>query len=297
MKYSIGICAYNEEENIAQLLTAIRHQPKSGKHTLVEILVVSSGSTDQTNTLVLKEAKNNPLVKLCIQRQREGKSSAVNVLLKRMKTDLLVLQSADTLPEPSAYDLLVRCFMNKEVGMVAPKIIPVDNPKSFMGYTTHLWWRLFDKINLQFPERVRTGEVVGLRKVFAKIPASSAVDEASIEPLIHLQGYKVAYCPQSVFRNKGPSTVRDFLRQRRRVYAGHTALKYRHGYTVVSYSNLRVLGVMLANFDWTNWRSFVYLPVAFFLEGLARLVGLIDYCLRVRQHTVWKVARSTKKLA
>ena len=294
--FSIGICAHNEEENIGKLLEAISREKELESFILDEIIVVSSGSTDRTNEIVKEKQKTDPRIKLIIQQQRKGKVSAVNLFLRKTKNHYLVLESADTLPQKQAYFKILSTLKEPQVGMVQPKIIPVNNPKTLMGFASHLWWKLFDKINLQFPERVRIGEVIAFKKIFERIPPSAILDEVSIEPLIHGQGYKIVYCPEAVFFNKGPETLRDFLRQRRRNYAGHTAIRHRYGYAVISYSSLRVLGILIANVEWGNWRFFVYTPIIVFLEAIARMVGLIDFHFKLRTHAIWKIARSTKKL-
>ena len=160
----------------------------------------------------------------------------------------------------------------------------------------HLQYRLFHRINLQFPERPRVGELIAFKKIFDRIPPSSAVDEANIEPLIYLQDYTVKYCPLAIVYNKGPETIRDFLSQRRRIYAGHSQLKSKYGYQVVTYSNFRILGTLLADFDW-NVKNWGMLFSVICLEAIGRLAGFIDYKLRVRNHTVWKIAKSTKNLS
>jgi len=296
IKFSIGICAYNEEQNIDKLLCAVLKQKNPKDFILDEIIVISSGSVDKTNEIVKEKQKNDSRIKLIIQKQRKGKVSAVNLFLKKSKNRYLILESADTLPQKKAYSRMLSDLKKRNVGMVQPKIIPVNNPKTLMGFATHLWWRLFDKINLQFPDRVRVGEVIAFKKIFKRIPPSAIVDEAGIEPLIHLQGYKVKYCPEAIFFNKGPETVHDFLRQRRRNYAGHTAICHRYGYTVVTYSNLRILGTLIANIEWGSWQFFVYTPIVILLEALARIIGLIDFHFKLRSHAIWKIAKSTKKL-
>ena len=47
---SIGICVYNEEKNIGQLLESILRQ-KLKKVQIDEILLIASGSTDMPNNL------------------------------------------------------------------------------------------------------------------------------------------------------------------------------------------------------------------------------------------------------
>ena len=58
------------------------------------------------------------------------------------------------------------------------------------------------------------------------------MDEASIEAIIRKAGYKLCYVPDAIVRNKGPENIRDFLKQRRRIAAGHKHLMIEERYEV-----------------------------------------------------------------
>jgi len=95
MNFSIGICAYNEEQNIGQLLENIlAHQTK---HHLDEIIIVSSGSIDKTDEIVKEFAQKDKRIKLIIEPERKGKYSAVNLLLSNNQSEILVMTDADCL--------------------------------------------------------------------------------------------------------------------------------------------------------------------------------------------------------
>ena len=104
------------------------------------------------------------------------------------------------------------------IGMVRGRPVPVNDPSTFMGHAVHLLWRLHDRVARIHP---KLGEVIAFRNVISGIPTNSAVDEISIQALISQLGYQLIYEPECVVYNKGPVTVRDFLKQRRRIYAGH----------------------------------------------------------------------------
>src|SRR6266851_1735031 len=78
---SVGIMAYNEEANIGRTIHAVleQHGPSI---RIEEIIVVASGCTDRTVPLVAAIALQEPRVRLCVQEQREGKASAINLFLK-----------------------------------------------------------------------------------------------------------------------------------------------------------------------------------------------------------------------
>jgi biofilm PGA synthesis N-glycosyltransferase PgaC len=187
----IGIMAYNEEANIRLLLQALLVQ-KTEKVAIDEIVVVASGCTDGTEDIVKEYVAIDPRVRLLSQARKEGKASAVNLLLRNTECEVVVLESADTLPLENTIEALVSPMTDPKVGMVGGRPVPVNSPKRFMGYGAHLVWELHHQMSLRHP---KMGEVIAFRNIFAQIPHDSAVDEASIEPLIIGQGLRLHYAP------------------------------------------------------------------------------------------------------
>jgi len=287
---SMGIMAHNEEANIGRLLEAIFTQRT--KHvTLTEIVVVASGCTDNTEAIVLECAKRDPRIRLIVQEKRTGKAAAVNLYLPQAKEKIIILCSADLIPEADAVEQLVVPFRDLEVGMTSSRPVPVNDPRGFMGFAAHMLWDLHHKVALA---SFKAGEMIAFRKIFERIPFHTAVDEASIEPVIRGQGYQVQYVPSAVVRNKGPETVADFLRQRRRIYSGHLAVRDTLGYTVSTMSPGRIFLIMLRQLDWRP-RNFLWTWTIVALEAYGRLLGINDYKKR-RDHRVWEVATTTKQL-
>lgn len=295
INFSIGICAYNEGNNIGLLIRSIQKQNLANYQFLKEIIVVASGCTDNTEEIVKNMAVKDNRIKIIVQKKRKGKASAVNRFLASSKSPRLILASADLILEKNCLRYLIDTLSMSQVCLVAAQVVPLNKGNDLISFAVKLQWNLHHKINLQFPDRPKVGELIAFKKIFKKIPVTSAVDEASIEPLIYFQGYKVKYCPDAIVYNKGPETVRDFLSQRRRIYAGHADLSRNYGYKVVTYSNLRVLGTLLANVEW-NKRFFLYTPLVIMLEAVGRGAGFIDCMFKRRSHAIWKIAKTTKKL-
>jgi hypothetical protein len=91
----------------------------------------------------------------------------------------------------------------------------------------------------------------------------------------------------------GPETVRDFVKQRRRNYAGHLHLKQKYGYRVSSLENTRVLRIALEEV-WGAIRLMYILFVLGVLEAYSRVLGTWDYRVRKKKHVVWDMAWTTK---
>lgn len=282
--------AHNEEANIGRLLAALGDQ-KLRRVDLAEIIVVASGCTDRTEAIVEQLAADDPRIRLVGQQKREGKASAMNLFIEEAAADLLVLSSADLLPEPHALEQLVAPFSDSNVGLTAARPVPVNDPDTFMGFAAHLLWDLHHQINLY---GFKAGEMIAFRRIFERIPPYTAVDEASVEPLIRGQGYDVCYVPEAVVFNKGPETVDDFLSQRRRIYAGHLEMQQALGYSVSTMSGVVVLGHLLSNLDWRP-KQFAWTWAVVALEVYGRFLGWRDFRAN-RSHTVWDMATTTKEL-
>lgn len=287
---SIGITAHNEEANIGKLLRRVQEQ-RLETVVLNEIIVVISGCTDNTEAIVREIAAGDGRIRLFIQEKREGKASAINLFMRHATEKVLVLSSADLLPAYEAVEKLVAPLADAEIGMTSCRPVPVNDPGTFMGFAAHLLWDLHHQINLN---GFKAGEMTAFRKIFERIPYHTAVDEASVEPIIRGQGYQVQYVPDAIVYNKGPETVADFLRQRRRIYAGHLDVKEMLGYAVSTMNGLKIFSLLLRNLD-RRPRQFLWTWGVVALEMYGRYLGRRDYKTK-RAHTVWEIAETTKEV-
>lgn len=293
IRYSVGVMAYNEEANIKRTLQAILEQKR--EHTdLEEIIVVASGCTDNTVGMVRAMMESNPCIQLLIQPQREGKASAINLFLRHARSSVLVMVGADIIPERDALEQLCAHFADPTTGMVGARPVPVNDQHTFCGHAVHLLWQLHDRMARRSP---KLGEVVAFRNIIHSIPTDTAVDEISIQSLIVKHGLKLVYEPGAVVYNKGPVTLRDFLKQRRRIHAGHLRVRYEQGYAA-STMNVRAI---LREF-WANAPAIMGTPREILwtcgtvaLEAIARVQGYIDV-KRKRSHHIWMAISSTKQL-
>ncbi len=290
---SIGIMAYNEEANIARTLQSVLDQ-KGPSIRIEEVIVVASGCTDRTVPIVSEMALKEPRIRLCIQEKREGKASAINLFLKEATSPIVVLIGADVIPEASAIENLCAPFKDPTIGMVGGRPVPVNDPESFMGHAVHLLWRLHDMVARAHP---KLGEVISFRNVITGIPTNSAVDEISIQALISQLGYKLIYRPDCVVYNKGPVTVRDFLKQRRRIYAGHLKVLKQQNYEASTMKISPIARQLIAcrHFALNTPKKALWTVGAIALEAYARLQGHYDYW-RKREHHIWQAVESTKDL-
>ncbi|MCC7353151.1 MAG: glycosyltransferase [Anaerolineae bacterium] len=289
LRCSVGITAHNEEANIGALLDAVLAQHLYTVE-ISEIIVVASGCTDRTVPIVEEYAARDPRIHLLVQERREGKTSAINLFLQHARADLCVLESGDTLPGPNAIESMVGMFADPTVGMTGAHKVPVNTPAHIVGYLSHLRLKMEHQLSLEIP---RLGELIAFRKVFDRIPPDVAMDEAFVEALAIRRGLQVRYAPDAVVYNMGPTTLADFIRQRRRNHAGHLHLKRKYGYRVSSLDTRRVLRVA-ASEVWGAIRLVGLLGVLAGVELVSRLLGSYDYYIKGDKHVVWDMAWTTK---
>lgn len=286
---SIGIMAYNEEGGIGGLIDALVRQELVHAR-LKEIIVVASGCTDMTEAIVQGFVDQDSRIRLITQAQREGKASAINLFLSLASGEIIILESADTLPEPGAIDKLVAPFSAPGVGMTGGRPVPINPKNTFMGYAVHLLWSLHHAVALTSP---KLGELVAFRDFIRRIPEDTAVDEASIEALVTRAGYELRYVPEAVVRNKGPETITDFLRQRKRIAAGHAHLFRKHGYRVATSNPINIIRI-LVRYPSRPVKHILWTLGTVLLELIARGLGTFDVYARKYVPVVWDISLSTK---
>jgi cellulose synthase/poly-beta-1,6-N-acetylglucosamine synthase-like glycosyltransferase len=283
--------AYNEGANIEGLLDSLLSQ-KTYICSIEAIFVVASGCTDNTEALVEKYAHMDKRIKLLIQKEREGKASAINLFLSVAKGDIFILASADTVLEMDAVNNLVKPFTDPIIGMTGGRPIPINNTDNFIGFTVNLLWRMHHRVALEHP---KMGELVAFRNIVKMIPHDTAVDEASIEAMITEVGYRLKYVEGAVLYNKGAENVRDLLKQRRRIAAGHLHLKRSKNYSVSTTSWKIILKSFLKEIRWGTRTTFWTIG-AVILEVSARLLGCYDFYIKKKNPFIWDIASSTKGL-
>jgi glycosyltransferase involved in cell wall biosynthesis len=122
---TIGIPAYNEEDNIVFLIDALKTQ-KVDRGQIIEIIVISDGSTDRTVELV--QSVSDERIKLIIWDKREGLNSAQNKIILEARGDILVILNADVLPANDVFvqEIIAPILNDNRVGLVGADMTVAD---------------------------------------------------------------------------------------------------------------------------------------------------------------------------
>ena len=283
MKASIGIMAYNEEANIGRLLEKLLEQKLD---FVKEIIIVNDGSKDETKHIIKKFLDNK--VKLINLEKRGGKVNAINHFLKVAKSEIIILESADTIPKKNAIKRIFEEFKDEKIGIAGAQISPLNKGKDFANFFGSFIYKLHHEVSLKNP---KFGELIAFRNVIKNMPLS-AVDEECLAMLIKNKGYEFKYCPESIIHNKQPTSVKELIIQRRRIHAGHMDLN-KKGYSASTYKLKNVITALVKNL---KFKDIHLILGSVMLESYARMLSFYDVHIKKDDHYIWKISKSTKEL-
>ena len=227
---TIGIPTYNEEKSISKCIGSIL--PQLSKKD--EMIIVASGCTDNTETVVKNLAKKDKRIKLIVEKERKGKASAINLITKKAKQGVVVQTDGDVVVSKNAISSLLEHFSDKKIGAVSGQPIPVLPKNSIFYDWAKMSYRKEHEIRLKESARGEFWHVSGYlfahrKKAFGKIPFLKGAVDAYIGKKIYDKDYKIAYEPRAKVFVKYPTTIRDFINQKARVRAGFYFLSKKLG--------------------------------------------------------------------
>ncbi|MFQ5863476.1 MAG: glycosyltransferase family 2 protein [Candidatus Brocadiales bacterium] len=222
---SIILSAYNEEDTIKQKIdNFLQLDYPSDK---LELVIVSDGSTDKTNEIVLSYKYKN--IKVIVRPERRGKTPALNRAVREARGEILVFTDVDTMFPKDAMKNLIRHFARENVGLVTGTTrymtkISADVP------TNNAYWRyedLLKRLESQVGDVVgASGSVYALRKdLYRELPPEIIND--FVHPIeVVLQGYRAIFDPNIIcYEEAAAGTGQEYSRQVRMV--GQAFLIYR----------------------------------------------------------------------
>ncbi len=289
---TIGICAYNEAQNIERSIRSIYDQ-KTKDINVEEVIVVSSGSTDGTDDIVRRLAEEYGNITLIRQEKREGKNSAINCYLDNKTCDVVVMLNADNIfgNENSLYSL-VSPFFNEKVGMVGGHPVPTNDKKDKVGFATHVLWTMHHHLALVYP---KIGELVAFRDIGTRLPTDQQSDEDIIRMNLENADYDCIYAPDAIVLNRGPETEEDFLKQRIRVNIGEVNMKRKFDYDIPSWNKKYLMKAVIGTVKDLGFHPFKLL-YAVRLEMKARKTAEEHIDSGDADMNIWDQVATTKKL-
>lgn len=291
MNVSVGVCAYNEAKNIGRAIGSVQVQELEGSR-LLEVIVISSGSTDGTDDIVRELANKDHRVRLVRQERREGKNSAVNEFMREAKGDVLVLVNADNIVEKGSLNALVSPFKDETIGVAGGHPLPVNSKRTIIGFAVFMLWDMHHRLSLIYP---KVGEMMAFRNMHIQIPTGMQSDEDLIRMDLEKKGLRSIYVSEATVINKGPETVHDYLKQRTRVNIGERYMKKWYDFDIPTWDKSFLFGA-IQGFIKDNWKDSWKMFIAIGLETFARYYASVHAKLDRGDKPVWNIVETTKQV-
>jgi cellulose synthase/poly-beta-1,6-N-acetylglucosamine synthase-like glycosyltransferase len=212
---SVLLAVYNGEAFIARRLDNLLGLDYPAH--LLDIVVVSDGSTDGTDSIVQSYADRN--VRL-VRLPHTGKAAALNAALEHASGELLLFVDVRQTFDSQALRHLVANFADPTVGGVSGELRFVHSDRVGEAADIDLYWRYeiwarqqHSMIDSMFST---TGCIYALRRCLAQpIPADTLVDDGMIPLQAFFRGYRVVIDTDAVAFDYGVVKGGEFRRKLR----------------------------------------------------------------------------------
>jgi cellulose synthase/poly-beta-1,6-N-acetylglucosamine synthase-like glycosyltransferase len=212
------IAAYNEESIIERKIENCLNidYPED----LFKVIIVSDGSTDDTNIIVNNYIKQNKQYKQLhfVELPRIGKSGAINKAMSNIKDGIVIFSDANTFFAPDSVKKLVTKFNCAEVGCVSGRLIYKNPDGVISGKGESFYWK-YETFLKKLESKIgfvsgANGAIYAIRAaLFDPLPQNTINDDFMISMKIVEKGYKSLYAEDSLaLENVAPDLKSEFDR-------------------------------------------------------------------------------------
>lgn len=247
---TILIAAHNEESVIHNRIENALASDYA--HSLFEVLVVSDGSTDTTESIV--ESFDDTRVRLIAQTPNQGKSSALNRALPEAMGEIIVMTDANTHFTSSAVsNLVARLSAPDKPIAVCGKLVIVD-PESGNNVDSLYWryesWQKRCEGILGATLGANGGIYAFRAQDYVAIPNNTILDDMTIPLLMKLiRGGKVVFAPEAVATEEAAQNITEEFARRVRIGTGAyqsirllwPLLRPKNGFTSIAFFSHKLL--------------------------------------------------------
>ncbi len=296
---SILIPAHNEEKVIGATIESMLNLDYPKKK--LRIIVINDGSTDSTKKIIERYAKRDSRVELFdIPKGKggKGKSRALNLGVKRVKSDVIAVYDADNTPEKNSLRYLVaQLLLNKELGGVIGKFRTVNKNHNLLT-------KFINVETLSFQSMLQAGrwQMHGI----ATLPGTNFVmwtsiirqldgwdeealtEDSELSIRIYEAGYKIKYIPYAITYEQEPQEWKVWIKQRMRWVRGNNYVVSKFLKHIPNFKNKRLAFDLLYTLAlyYIFFAAIIISDLLFVLSGLS----LVSISLPGPYTIVWIMA-------
>ena len=248
---TILIPAHNEEKVIGNTIEAMLNL-KYPKDKL-KVMVINDGSKDRTKEIIESyAAKDDRVVLYDVPKGQggKGKSRALNLGVKQVKSDVIAIYDADNTPDPMALHYLVANLVsNQELGAVIGKFRTVNKNRNLLT-------RFINIETLSFQSMLQAGRwqmhniatlpgtnFVIWRWLIDKLEGwdeEALTEDSELSIRIYELGYKIKFTPYAITYEQEPETWKVWIKQRVRWVRGNNYVITKFFKLIPHFKNKRI---------------------------------------------------------
>jgi cellulose synthase/poly-beta-1,6-N-acetylglucosamine synthase-like glycosyltransferase len=195
-----------------------------------QIVVVSDGSTDGTES-ILREHARNPQVHVMLNQLAGGKATGLNTAMSVAHGDIVVFTDARQEIEAGAIRLLMENFADPEVGAVSGELMLGDPVNGEAGRGMGVYWQIEKQVR---ELEAAAGSVVGAtgalyavrRELVVEVPADTILDDVFIPMNVARERFRVVFDERArAWDRPDLGTQREFRRKVRTLTGNYQLLQ------------------------------------------------------------------------
>ncbi len=222
-RVSIVIAAHNEAENLPHKLESL--ELLDYPSDLVEWIVVSDGSTDNTHDLLKSTFNNHPNRHVKQLPKSLGKCGALNAGVAMATGDIIVFMDARQKVSSNALKALVPYLSNEDIGAVSGELILTDE-NSLEAGNLGLYWRyekwIRDNESRLFSTTGATGALYAIRRAdFKPNKIGTLLDDFDTPVSLLAQSKRTLFISGAYAYDKANNDIKLEFRRKVRNLAGN----------------------------------------------------------------------------
>jgi len=227
---SIIISAKNEGSVLEERIKNLSQQDYDS--SLIEMIIVSDGSTDNTEFIVRNIIDKNIIkmeIKLISLTESEGKPNALNLAVSVAKGEILIFADCRQKFEKDAFKYLVSYFTETSIGAVSGELVFRASNDSSIQMQVGMYW-MYEKFIRKLESNIGstigvTGAIYAMRRsLYTPLNKCTLIDDVVIPIGILSKNYKVIFSQSAIAYDYVSKNEKHEWRRKVRTLAGNWQL-------------------------------------------------------------------------
>ncbi len=216
------IAAYNEEDVIREKMENCLNLDFGSADA--EIIIVSDGSTDNTNAILKEFSEVSPRIRIITYQPRAGKPNALNMGVSKSRGQILIFSDANVMVGEGSCRTLLTPFADPTVGVVCGRVLVRDcGDREIAGESLYMKYEgVVQRASAQFWSMVGVdGALYAMRRdLFQPLAPSIILDDLMLTTQAPAAGQRIVYEKEAVAVEDAVPSVKNEFKRKARIVAG-----------------------------------------------------------------------------